>query len=609
MAPRSTAGCYTCKQRKKKCDETKPQCLRCIRSRRECEGYAPLENPDSRGVMRRARAGPTEAILSQLRLSTSNSIEQQYGSPANANTLDQWRSSDISASQWSTGHSTSTLPSEITWHPNAATPTSLSLVAQLPTGLPASTPTYRDPGVAGGTIISYRPDSGDYSMPFQMRRWPDFSTYPQFTASDWPHGLIWEAEEDDNLENDKENTMEEMYIAPVLDPNTPDNTLPFILQSYARWIKLVLFEPGKGAYPMKNNIVSKFMRSPGERPRIILLANAVGSLGKSIKPSQKATALITYLGTEAYQHLNNFISDKSASDREVDRRSALDALDLVMEVLLIQRYFHPLLTLVKFMEAVAPVFRRACPEPMDQYPNLPRAVMSRDINIRNFVMSDVILSATSGRPMLFRYDTTCPPDILELINDGRYGIQWLHGIPDQYIIILGRINVLAEEREFGAPVNAECVAEIENQIREVETMTERSADPVSVIWKYTVRECWRMIVYAYLYMVLCRASTDDPRVIASVKSYVCLVQAVKPGRHPDAFLYIPMIIAGAAAHEKQAREIIRCRMLGLQECVNPGGTGYDVMSILMDLWTRTDAENRPSFWSDFRMSMFRVTGA
>ncbi|ENH75378.1 Transcriptional regulatory protein moc3 [Fusarium oxysporum f. sp. cubense race 1] len=32
-------ACETCKKRRKKCDETRPACLRCVKSRRRCPGY------------------------------------------------------------------------------------------------------------------------------------------------------------------------------------------------------------------------------------------------------------------------------------------------------------------------------------------------------------------------------------------------------------------------------------------------------------------------------------------------------------------------------------------------------------------------------------------
>lgn len=46
--PRSKTGCSTCKQRRVKCDETKPGCVRCQNLGRECGGYAPGEIDDSK---------------------------------------------------------------------------------------------------------------------------------------------------------------------------------------------------------------------------------------------------------------------------------------------------------------------------------------------------------------------------------------------------------------------------------------------------------------------------------------------------------------------------------------------------------------------------------
>ncbi|KAH7334168.1 fungal-specific transcription factor domain-containing protein [Rhizoctonia solani] len=613
MSLRSTTGCYTCKRRRKKCDETHPHCERCIRAGRECEGYAPLENPDSRGVMRRAKVGPAGAVLSGLRENPPVMIEQRACSPASANILDQQRSSDTSSTLQSSSsdNPVSFLPREVIWHPDVTIPTSFSLAKRLSGGRSVLPEEAGNPEMSYATVLSYPANSDDCStkdhlqdvMLFQAPKWSNLPRH----LPDWAHGSISEDEKEEDPEDDP-SVKQEMCVIPVLDPNTPENTLPFILQCYARWIKLVLFEPSRGAHPLKENIVNRFMHSPQERPRIILLANAIGSLGKCIRPSPKATLLVAYLSTEAYKNLNKFISDKPASDREVDRRNALDALDLVMEVILIQRYFHSLFTLTKFMEAVAPVFRRACPEPMDQYVNLPRAILSTDINIRNFATGDVILSATTGRPMLFKYDMTYPPDALERLNDGGSGMQWLHGMPDQYVLVLARINMLVEELEFGDAVSPHCVAEIEKQIREVKPSTELSADPISMVWQYMVRECWRLAMYLYLYMVLCQTSTDDPRVLKSVKSYIRLLQSVKAGRKPDAFLYLPMIIVGASAYDKRDRMVVRERMLGLPECTNPGCSGYDVMRIFTDLWTRTDAENRAALWSDFRISTFRISG-
>ncbi|PWN38598.1 uncharacterized protein FA14DRAFT_188543 [Meira miltonrushii] len=41
---RSRGGCFTCKRRKLKCDETRPTCQRCVTESRECRGYASIHS-------------------------------------------------------------------------------------------------------------------------------------------------------------------------------------------------------------------------------------------------------------------------------------------------------------------------------------------------------------------------------------------------------------------------------------------------------------------------------------------------------------------------------------------------------------------------------------
>ncbi|CUA68690.1 Transcriptional regulatory protein pro1 [Rhizoctonia solani] len=609
MPPRSTAGCYTCKRRKKKCDETQPQCLRCVKSGKECEGYAPLESPDGRGIMRRGKVAPGRTGVSRLQSSDGPNLVEEKSSTSslpstklpdqqdNCSPLTPPLDSGPSSSRWSSADKAASLPFQgAVWYPTAVVQSSLPLAEEKYTGLPTPFASL-SPNAKGGP--AYPPSSPDGYLidssredvkPLQTLQNSGLVGYYQFSGPSFPHASISEAEEEDDLE-DNVRVKQEMCIVPVLDPNTADNTLPFVLECYARWINLVVFEPTKAVHPMKESIIHQFIHSPDKRSTIILLANTIGSLGKSIQLSSKMMSLVHMLRTYAYQTIYEFMSRQSTNDPEMDRQQALNTLDLMMEVVLMQRYSYSMSTIARLMEAAAPVFRQACPEPMNQYVNLPRAVLSPAINIRHFATTDVIMSITTGRPLLFRYDVTYPPNILEQFQDGRYGMQWLHGIADQYIVLLARINVLFEE--FGTSINPRYITEIEDQIREVATFTDRSADPVVTIWKFTV---------------LCRTSTADPRVVNSVKSYVRLMETVKPGRNPDSFLYIPMIIVGASAYRKQDRAVIQRRMLGLQECIFPGSCGYDAMNMLIDLWARTEAEDRPAVWDDLRESAYRVTG-
>ncbi|PVH83396.1 hypothetical protein DL98DRAFT_413024, partial [Cadophora sp. DSE1049] len=40
VRPKRT-GCLNCKTRRMKCDETRPQCIKCVRSGQQCDGYTP----------------------------------------------------------------------------------------------------------------------------------------------------------------------------------------------------------------------------------------------------------------------------------------------------------------------------------------------------------------------------------------------------------------------------------------------------------------------------------------------------------------------------------------------------------------------------------------
>jgi len=42
---RTKTGCQTCRTRRIKCDETKPECMKCVKSKRKCEGTIHTHEP------------------------------------------------------------------------------------------------------------------------------------------------------------------------------------------------------------------------------------------------------------------------------------------------------------------------------------------------------------------------------------------------------------------------------------------------------------------------------------------------------------------------------------------------------------------------------------
>lgn len=67
LASRSTHGCWTCRLRKKKCDEDHPSCLRCTSLHINCDGYGPRPYWMDRGDLQRTQARFIARIIAQAR--------------------------------------------------------------------------------------------------------------------------------------------------------------------------------------------------------------------------------------------------------------------------------------------------------------------------------------------------------------------------------------------------------------------------------------------------------------------------------------------------------------------------------------------------------------
>ncbi|QRW25999.1 Fungal specific transcription factor domain [Rhizoctonia solani] len=427
----------------------------------------------------------------------------------------------------------------------------------------------------------------------------------------WP-SVLWH-EDEDSVANDDNDDPEGIRAiicrSPTPDPNTRSNALPFVLQASsqdAHWVSFIAFEPLKVAGMIREGVVMQFASSPGVRTRICLIANVIGRLSNVPELGHREMSIVGMLRTQAHQQIEDFHSEGPAIERARDMQNAHRVLDSMMEMVLIQRYSSPLSNIVTLMGAAASVFRRACPEPSDQLVNLPNILTSPGLNLQHFAATDVLISVATARPMFFKYDVKCTPQTYAQLLKGDYGLRWLHGAPDHFIVLLAWINALYEE--YGTNVDPMYIGEIESQVRSTKIEPNFTPDAVLLILRLAVQECWRQAVCVYLYMVLCGAQADDPRVTRAVRSFVYIVDGVSPGRNPDSFLFIPIMMVGCFAHREQDRSVLRRRMMGLQECSNPGAASYECLEVLEDVWERTRAEDRPAVWSDLRLSYRKITG-
>ncbi|CAE6434001.1 unnamed protein product, partial [Rhizoctonia solani] len=413
-----------------------------------------------------------------------------------------------------------------------------------------------------------------------------------------------ETDEDNDSEksedDDPEGVKQVMCTTVTPDANVETNALPFVLQSYAQWINFMVFDPKNVVHVIREGVIAQFSSSQEIRTRVILLSNVFGALGKSPVLNSKVRSVVTYLSAEAHQSIVRFTSTESAPLREIDMMNALKSIDLMMEVILLRRFGGSISTIVGLMEAASPVFRRACPEPLGQLVNLPNILLSPSINLRHYAETDIMTATLLARRMFLRYDILYTPQINELFAGQQAGLHWLHGIPDQLIILLAWINMLHED--FGTNVDPLLVSQIEMEVERVKVTPSTSDDPVYTIRRFAVQECWRLVVYVHLYVTLCGAHAEDPRVVKFVKRFMRFLGGIKPARTVDTFLSLPIMFIGTFVSRKQDRDLLFRRLTTMQECTMPGRAGHDCLMVLCDIWKRTEQEQRPALWADLRIS-------
>ncbi|QRV78224.1 Fungal specific transcription factor domain [Ceratobasidium sp. AG-Ba] len=109
-------------------------------------------------------------------------------------------------------------------------------------------------------------------------------------------------------------------------------------------------------------------------------------------------------------------------------------------------------------------------------------------------------------------------------------------------------------------------------------------------------------------MALCGAKSNDARVGRALKKFIKILDRIKHGRISDAFLVIPMGLAGIAAHEKRDREIIRQRMRSVCEWLRSGTYVGEAAGIMKEVPATVDVQARSAVWSDLRFAFFKVAG-
>ncbi|CAE6369483.1 unnamed protein product [Rhizoctonia solani] len=369
--PRSITGCFTCKRRRKKCDERKPYCLKCEKGGFKCEGYptfeerirritfdsptdpsseqstssgtAPIDSVSTMSIKRESNLVPpetSEGFLDPVKTSSSNNItplidwnlstQRDSGVP-HTDSFNPEKNMDQPQSLASDSlRGPETFDYSFAEHPLLLSPSSFS-------SLPSSIASGRTLFGRSITMASKQANLlGSLSLDRPQDRTSKLVEYGRTNlSSGLLYGSPWSLTSDVDLklddEDDPEGIRNIIYRSPIPDPNTQSNALSFVLQSYASWVNFVTFEPLKVAGLIREGVIMQFASSPEVRTRTCLIANVIGRLSKAPELDQKGMSIVSMLRSQAHQTIQDFHSKTPASEREKDMENALRVLDSMME--------------------------------------------------------------------------------------------------------------------------------------------------------------------------------------------------------------------------------------------------------------------------------------
>ncbi|QRW18638.1 Fungal specific transcription factor domain [Rhizoctonia solani] len=539
---RSLTGCASFRNinSRKKCDETKPECQRCLASGTVCVYQFVQYAAGQNHRMIRTKPGPRNLVTSGTRtpqtihdtpLCGSGDFLDMHSLPENSN---------MAACLVPLG----TLPQS-----NLVVPgTSGSIHRAHSTPLQSSVDF--EP-----TVSSTSPDFNRWSNTISNIESIGYSSLSSIAYTSTNVDLI-----DDDDDDDPEGIRNLLLISPTMDKNTPENTLPFVLHCYFRWAVVSVFEPRKVAYTMRNQIIEQFS-DESSRVRTILIANIMNIYSRDLVMNEIGTCMIKALTSAVQENVSRFRITASPLVPGLNRQHAVRTLDNVLEVVILQLRTQPISDHLQSLQSVAPVFRAACPEPPGKPLDLTRIMLDSSLNLRHFAYIDILASMITAQPTCFQYEVPFSLDLCDRMCEMQdsCGLRWLYGVPDQFIMMLAWINSLAETP--GASENTELIAWIEKNLPRINIPIDKCGDPWLRIGRTLVLECWRCCVLIYLYMVLCKADSNDPRVVHAHGGFMRLIRGLRSARHPNASLGSPILVAGVVAVTERDRDTLREKII------------------------------------------------
>ncbi|CAE6463424.1 unnamed protein product [Rhizoctonia solani] len=212
--------------------------------------------------------------------------------------------------------------------------------------------------------------------------------------------------------------------------------------------------------------------------------------------------------------------------------------------------------------------------------------------LSKFIFWDIMCALAFGVPSILQYDT-----VYRSIDTRQSILEWVYGCPLPFVILLAKINA---SRSTDASPNPDDWQKVEVYLQQWSPkLTYVDKDSCKVVARFAIQESWRQSIYIYLYMGMCGVDSADSRVVDSVRQVVSLSSTIEDTSPLGLHLFVPCLIAGAAARAEYHRAALRTRIHASREANSWILRGADFVPVLDHLWHGAAREGRPVKWDDY----------
>ncbi|KAJ1307416.1 hypothetical protein OPQ81_001518 [Rhizoctonia solani] len=638
MAPsslRSRTGCLTCKNRRKKCDEGRPRCERCVRGGFECLGYehhsrrppggGPGLDQAQSSAPASSSASPGSSGLPQVSSSGLDITDTFPGSI------------DANMSTPGAGPSSSTIPPpamNLQSGFSGLNPGNMDLPSPNGTGLSGlqsfldslGPPPANDvpldglmpPGLDGtdmfsgfgnllGMGIPSLPGFGQQTAPYAHIESTDVepglgtSTVPgdaafnelgaELIASHQtvarPHeGLLLADDEEDDI--DPEGLLAEVERSMRSIKLDSGEHLTELYDFYLMFFSRLVFEPVRIYQNLASVLLERFQTSEVMRHSMLAIAYLYRSLyDRAVEP----TALQSHA-----QRLHEMASKQLQSDIQNPQVPPSVKLSGIIEVLFFEYSSGGCNSYYRLLEQAKPYVQTLVGGNVIDFMSL-RGKQTFDIRI--FAWCDILSAMALSRPTLFTYETNIdhmlivdPDNPILIPLDDDVGLEWMVGCPNVMIVLMARISALRDMAVSQQEKIARSEA-IEKSIRAWQARPSPTTNSFLKVVRMSAQEIWRHAMILFLYHAIHKVGPLHRVIKDAVRQIISLAQTIPAGRNPDIFLPVPYFLAGAACISRKDRMFLRSRLAG---CGKERAL-LDLVAVLDDIWKEMDETGNSVDWS------------